>query len=552
MKSALRALPVAAAVLVVTAGGRQAGAQPDPLPATLNAPWTLDGTSGSTANTGNSELVGTVTLTNGFFVEYLVVGGGGGGGTRHGGGGGAGGFLEGRMTVTSTSYNVVSGSGGDGGAAATGTPVRWGYRGGDSSFGSITALGGGGGQSYEGVGNNNTLIDGGSGGGGAGGLSRTGGSGVPGEGFGGGTGGTNASGGGGGGAGAVGGDVTLGNGGNGGIGKVSTITGSSVYYAGGGGGGGDGSGSSGNTGGAGGEGGGGRGGDFGDLTNATAGTDGRGGGGGGNRGLVTASPGMRGGSGIVVVRYAGAQAAPGGAAGTGSAEGYWVNEYASGSQASTSGTFDMSAVDFDQRLGSLITGTLSGAGDLVFAGPGRLTLAGANTYSGTTAVQSGTLALGATGSLASAEISVAVGAAFDVTAKSNFSLGSQQRLGGRGTILGNLEFQADSWLVFDPLGPLVVGSGTISFAPNFGIGNIFGLSGATPEGTYTLFDTNGGITDYANLAFGPNSAVEIGGDKKAYFEQGSLVLVVVPEPGSLCLVGLGLGIAALASRRRRW
>lgn len=97
---------------VAVEGGPVARAQT--LPGTLTGSYTFDGTSGSTAYTGNSTLNGAVTLGSGFFAEYLVVAGGGAGGgsgvgTTVGAGGGAG-FGTG-------SGNGVSGQGNGGGAS---------------------------------------------------------------------------------------------------------------------------------------------------------------------------------------------------------------------------------------------------------------------------------------------------------------------------------------------------------------------------------------------------------------------------------------------------
>ena len=79
------------------------------------------------------------------------------------------------------------------------------------------------------------------------------------------------------------------------------------------------------------------------------------------------------------------------------------------------------------------------SGALTKAGSGILSLTSANTYSGNTLINSGTLALGASGSIAnSALISVASGATYDVSAVSGYSLSSGQTLGGNGTVSGNV------------------------------------------------------------------------------------------------------------------
>ena len=230
---------------------------------------------GGTITTNENKIIHTFTTDGNFVVsdggslscEILIVAGGGGGGTPNAGGGGAGGLIyTNAYTVTGT-VAVVVGAGG-GGVTGDGS----GTNGVDSSFGTLTATGGGGGSVAE-AGHN-----GGSGGGGGGDGNQAGGTGTAGQGYNGGNGaqvsGQNP-GGGGGGANAVGANAVSGQAGEGGNGTYYAISGSYVRYCGGGGGGCQGSCASG----AGGVGGG-----------------GGGGGGGGN-------PGGNGGSGIVIVSY---------------------------------------------------------------------------------------------------------------------------------------------------------------------------------------------------------------------------------------------------------
>jgi hypothetical protein len=181
----------------------------------------------------NSFRVGAPTT-----VQYLVIAGGGGGGNVNAGGGGAGGYrssVSGENSgggasaesplgiVAGTSYTVTVGSGG---AAET--------SGNNSVFGLITSTAGGRGGVAVG-----TAASGGSGGGGGGG-GATGAAGTTGQGFAGGDGASVAAqnpGGGGGGAGQAGANGVTNQAGKGGDGVASSITGTSVFYAGGGGGG---------------------------------------------------------------------------------------------------------------------------------------------------------------------------------------------------------------------------------------------------------------------------------------------------------------------------
>lgn len=254
----------------------------------------------------------TFTTAAGFSysVEVLVVAGGGGGTRGTGSGGsGAGGYLEGSMTLAATTeYPVTIGAGG----AAAPSQGTIGSVGSNSVFNGATALGGGVGARDSGTG-----LAGGSGGGAAGasingsnrpntaatqgnsggltGYGNTGGSA---------TGNTWYIGSGGGGAGAVGencpGSADV-RGGTGGAGR-QWVDGN--YYAGGGGGGSEstaaiaspavgGGGASGRNG-----------------TNPTSGTANTGGGAGGTG--LSAQPAAQGGSGVVIIRYLGAQKGTGG------------------------------------------------------------------------------------------------------------------------------------------------------------------------------------------------------------------------------------------------
>lgn len=179
-------------------------------------------------------------------VEVLVVAGGGSGAgnTYHGGGGGGGGMVEAPSYPVSPGGTVSYSVGGGGprpGNSSNGNP------GGNSTFGNITAIGGGGGGNYS---NGSPGLSGGSGGGGASNTGTPGGPGTQGPsgggtGYGnpGGNGNSPSGGGGGGGGGGAGGGGTSGGaygnnnqGGAGGPGRSNSITGAAVAYAGGGGG----------------------------------------------------------------------------------------------------------------------------------------------------------------------------------------------------------------------------------------------------------------------------------------------------------------------------
>ncbi len=214
--------------------------------------------------------------------DVLLVAGGGGGGyvgdTRESGGGGAGGLIESLEVElpVSTTINIVIGAGGgvvtyDAGANGSNSTI---------DFGSLTAIGGGGGGAQQFL----PKIGGSGGGGSHFGSDQVGAAGTAGQGFAGGNGLEAGIGAGGGGGGA------------GGNGYQSEITGTLTYYAGGGGGNGGGYGDADR--GPAGAGGGGIGG-YG-YANGNNGFANTGGGGGGNRLDNTAS--TSGGSGVAFIR----------------------------------------------------------------------------------------------------------------------------------------------------------------------------------------------------------------------------------------------------------
>ena len=252
----------------------------------------------------------------GLRVEYLIVGGGGAGGRHHGGGGGAGGLLYGRTVASHGANTIVIGAGGAKNTGTNGSPNGTGRNGQNSAAFGFTSIGGGGGGQYN--------SHGGSGGSGGGPTnwetSRLGGTGTTGQGFPAlnGSGSYNTRGGGGGSGGSP---TSLNNYNNGGIGKYYGYTfgrslGEDGWFAGGG--------AAGTYGGVcsgysrytganiGGLGGGAIGG-YGCHGNSVQAQDGQSntGGGGGGQPAYNRLAG-NGGSGIVIIKYKGAQRATGG------------------------------------------------------------------------------------------------------------------------------------------------------------------------------------------------------------------------------------------------
>ena len=143
-----------------------------------------------------------------------------------------------------------------------------------------------------------------------------------------------------------------------------------------------------------------------------------------------------------------------------------------------------------------LSGVFSGAGGLVKAGTGTsgiVILGAANTYTGNTTISTGTLKLGAAGSIAnSGTISVVSGAWFDTSlVPGGFSLVSAQSLQGSGTVLGSVMAQGT-------LSPGLSGSvGTLSFANDLALGSgsilSYELNGANTA-------VGGGINDLSAVA----------------------------------------------------
>jgi hypothetical protein len=247
-------------------------------------------------------------------VEVLCVAGGGGGGRQHAGGGGGAGGLVHNSGFSLTNNSAVSLTVGQGGLAGSTDGFDQSMTdGGNSTFSTITATGGGKGGE-ENSPRNGTA--GGSGGGGSGyATATTGGAGTSGQGNAGGGGGTPSAdntygqGGGGGGAGGAGSDGSEGTNnppGNAGAGLAYDISGELKFYAGGGGGGSwDTTTGNANPGGSGGSGVGGKGG-AGGSNHGFSGQNGvpnTGSGGGGSPGSAQPRSGGNGANGTVIVRY---------------------------------------------------------------------------------------------------------------------------------------------------------------------------------------------------------------------------------------------------------
>ncbi len=237
-----------------------------------------------------------------------------------------------------------------------------------------------------------------------------------------------------------------------------------------------------------------------------------------------------------------------------------------------------------------LSGVFSGAGGLVKAGTGTsgiVILGAANTYTGNTTISTGTLKLGAAGSIAnSGTISVTSGAWLDTSLVSGgFSLATAQLLQGSGTVLGTVSS-------LGTIAPGLSGSaGTLSFASNLALdsGSLlsYGLNGtnttsgggindlsavtgnlsldgtlnvseigvgsfltAAQGDTWRLFTYSGTLTDNG-LSLGTVPTLSSGLTLAVDTSTPSQVnLIVVPEPAAAVSVMAGIGLSAWLRARQ--
>lgn len=210
-------------------------------------------------------------------------------------------------------------------------------------------------------------------------------------------------------------------------------------------------------------------------------------------------------------------------------------------------------------------GVISGNGTMTKVGSGKLTLSGANTPTGNTYVQGGTLEI--TGSLSGSILEVQSGG----TLAGNGSIGADVYVlaGGKlapGTSPGTLTVTGATLDFSDAVTAINTQSlafelGTTSDRVNlttgsFGIGSgvldfddfAFTAGAGFGPGTYTLFDSTADV--FGTLGTSLSGTISGFGATLALADgDNDIVLNVVPEPGSVTLL-LG-GLAMLASRRRR-
>jgi len=203
-------------------------------------------------------------------------------------------------------------------------------------------------------------------------------------------------------------------------------------------------------------------------------------------------------------------------------------ELASGGSLTQSSVANAGKFIFSGTTDTILSTAFSGAGSFQKDAASILSLSGSSFFGAGTQITAGGLLV--TGSIG--------GGLVDVS--------SAASIGGTGRIGGNLNLQSGAYFKFAPGNTLVV-TGSATFG-GFGVANIDGLSSSTPDGTYTLIS---GLVNFANVSnVGASNAYSLGGNKSAYLQQGSMDLVVVPEPSAVALAAGGLAAVMLAIRRK--
>ena len=203
-------------------------------------------------------------------------------------------------------------------------------------------------------------------------------------------------------------------------------------------------------------------------------------------------------------------------------------ELASGGSLTQGSVANAGSFLFSGTTDTTLSTAFSGAGSFQKAGASILSLSGSNFFGAGAQITGGGLLV--TGSIG--------GGLVDVS--------SAASIGGTGWIGGDLNLQAGAKFNFTAGNTLAV-TGSATFG-GFSVADILGLSSSTPQGTYTLIS---GLVNFANVSnVGAGNAYSLGSGKSAYLQQGSMELVVVPEPSAVALVAGGLAAVMLACRRK--
>jgi fibronectin-binding autotransporter adhesin len=196
-----------------------------------------------------------------------------------------------------------------------------------------------------------------------------------------------------------------------------------------------------------------------------------------------------------------------------------------GSQAMklTGGTYTFKTADMNNTANNItLTAALSGSGNLLATGGGILTLNATETYAGNTIINGGTLALGASGTVATPRIFIASGTTFDVSQVSGYTLNAVQTLSGSGTVNGAVT--AASTATIFPGSNSVTGTLTFNsgLTENGGANNEFNLS-SNPLGPNNDFmNISGGLNLSGTNTVTINGALVGGGAYPLFGYNGNL------------------------------
>jgi autotransporter-associated beta strand protein len=188
-------------------------------------------------------------------------------------------------------------------------------------------------------------------------------------------------------------------------------------------------------------------------------------------------------------------------------------------------TLEVGNLGTDTEFAGIIGGG-GGTMALTKVGNGKLTLSGASTFTGGTAVTGGELEV-------------------DGSLQGNVTVSAGAAISGDGSIAGSLTLADAAQFAFDGASSLTVGS--LALANTFGVDDLLIDWVSLADGTYTLVDVTGDFSNIEN--FGLANAYDLGGGRSAYFQNGSLQLVVIPEPATIGMFGI-VGAIMLFIRRR--